>query len=71
MPFLLSCLLSCTTVANIALLSEKKRAGFIVGLAAQLPWLYFDWKVGAYGLMPLAIILGVMYVRGYVKWGTA
>lgn len=67
--FALSTLLMCMTVLNIALLAEKRREGFIVGMVAQPIWLLFDWHVGAYGLMPLALVLGGLYVRGWVNWG--
>ena len=57
------------TAANMWLLGSKRREGFIVGLAAQPIWLVFDWHVGAYGLMPLALILGGLYLRGVCEVG--
>ena len=66
---LLSWALFGFTAANMWLLGNKRREGFIVGIVSQPVWLVFDWHVGAYGLMPLALILGGLYLRGYVKWG--
>ena len=71
MPLILSWVLMGMTVTNIALVAEKKRAGFIVGLVSQPVWLVFDAITGAYGLMPLALVLGALYVRGWVRWGRA
>ena len=66
---LLSWTLFGFTATNLWLVGNKNRTGFIVGLAAQPVWLVFDFMVGAYGLMPLAIILGWLYVRGWLNWG--
>ena len=60
--------LSALTCLNIWLLGSKQRSGFLVGIGAQIPWLLFDYHVGAYGLMPLAIILGWLYLRGWRNW---
>ena len=38
------------------------------GLFSQLLWIVFDLLTGAYGLLPLALILGVLYVRGWQRW---
>lgn len=65
----LSWLLMCMTVVNLALVAEKRREGFIVGIVSQPIWLVFDALTGAYGLMPLAVILGALYVRGWIRWG--
>ena len=62
-------ILSAFTCLNIWLVGSKRREGFVVGLVAQPIWLAFDWHVGAYGLMPLALVLGWLYVRGWRKWG--
>lgn len=61
-------LLSLFTIGNIWLLGKKRRAGFMVGLAAQPLWLAFDFSVGAYGLMPLGLILGYLYIKGWRNW---
>lgn len=67
----LSWCLFAFTVTNLWLVGNKRREGFLVGLVAQPLWLAFDLYVGAYGLMPLAIVLGWLYVRGYRNWGRA
>lgn len=47
---------------------ERARWACVSGLGAQGLFLVFDWMVGAYGLMPLALIYGAMYVRGWLRW---
>ena len=57
------------TVITLELVARMHRIGFISGLASQALWLVFDWHVGAWGLMPLALILGWRYIVGYRRWG--
>jgi hypothetical protein len=45
------------------------QAGCISGLACQGLWITFDVLTGAYGLLPLALVFGTLYVRGYRRWG--
>lgn len=61
-------LLSAWTVLTLELLARMNRWGFVSGLASQGLWLVFDWRIGAYGLMPLALILGWRYVAGWRRW---
>lgn len=44
------------------------RLACVSGFAAQGLWLYFDWLTGAYGLMPLALTYGALYIRGWNRW---
>jgi hypothetical protein len=57
------------TVLTLELIGRMRRIGFISGLASQGLWLVFDWQVGAFGLMPLALILGWRYIAAYRRWG--
>jgi hypothetical protein len=57
------------TVLNMWLLAKKNRNGFLVGLVSQPIWLVLDVLTGAYGLMPLALVLGFIYIKGYRNWG--
>lgn len=56
------------TVANMWLAGSLNPLAWWSGIASQVLWLYFDWQVGAYGLMPLAIILTVVYWRNLQRW---
>lgn len=64
----LSWALCVFTISGIELVGRKQRVGFLVGIAAQVPWLVFDALTGAYGLMPLALILGWRYWVAYRRW---
>ena len=57
------------TVLTLELVGRMHRIGFISGLASQGLWLVFDWHVGAWGLIPLALILGWRYIVSYRRWG--
>jgi hypothetical protein len=43
--------------------------GCVSGLMCQGLWIAFDVLTGAYGLLPLALVFGTLYVRGYRRWG--
>lgn len=57
------------TVTNIELVGRRYRAGFLVGIAAQVPWAIFDVMTGAWGLIPLGFILSWRYLVAYRRWG--
>ena len=56
------------TVATMWLAGNKSEWAWYSGIASQGLWLVFDWHVGAYGLMPLAIILSAVYWRNLQRW---
>ena len=45
--------------------------GCLCGFACQGLWIVFDLMTGAYGLLPLALVYGSLYVRGYRRWSVA
>ena len=56
------------TVLTMELAGRKHPLTWHSGIASQGLWLYFDWTVEAWGLMPLALILTVVYVRNLRRW---
>ncbi len=60
--------LSAITAYMMLLAGNKKRGAWAVGLVNQLLW--FVWIVlsGAWGLLPMNIVLWVVYGRNYLKW---
>lgn len=56
------------TVLNMWLIGNKTVWAWYSAITSQAAWLYFDYLVGAYGLMPLAVVLTVIYVRNIRKW---
>lgn len=62
-------LLAGMAIVTLIGINFKVRAAFWCGIAAQFVWLAFDWHIGAYGLMPLALIYGPLYAHGWWMWG--
>lgn len=65
---LLSWSLGILTVVNMWLAGNKNPWAWRLGIGSQAVWLWFDWIVGAWGLMPLAIVLSVVYWRNLRRW---
>lgn len=64
-PVILDILAAITLIA----LGKKWRWGFICGVFSQFVWVYFDIIIGQYGLLPLALIYGPLYLWGWWNWG--
>ena len=62
-----SVLLSLLNLASAALLAERRRTGWLVALAAQLPWTWYDLWTRQYGFLMLTIFYLPVYVRGWRK----
>ncbi len=60
-------LMGCTMV-TMKLAGDKNPLAWKIGIASQAVWLYFDYTVEAWGLMPLAVILTAIYVRNLRRW---
>ncbi len=56
------------TVVTMWLAGNKNPLAWYSGIASQALWLVFDWHVEAWGLMPLAIVLTVVYARNLMRW---
>jgi len=57
------------TFAAIYLVGNKKRCGFVYGLIGNVLWMiYAVWAV-APAIFLVNLVLGVLYLRGYMKWG--
>jgi hypothetical protein len=56
------------TATQMWLAGNGNRAAWFLGIGSQSVWLFFDYLVGAYGLMPLAVILSFIYIRNLRKW---
>ncbi len=61
-------ILAAWTVCTMWLAGNKSMLAWPSGIVSQGLWLYFDWHVEAWGLMPLAIVLSYVYARNYWKW---
>lgn len=62
-----SVLLSLLNLASAGLIAERHRAGWLVALAAQIPWTWYDLWTRQLGFLLLTFIYVPVYVRGWRK----
>ena len=62
-----SVLLSLLNLASTTLIAERRRTGWLVALAAQLPWTWYDLWTRQFGFLMLTIFYVPIYVRGWRK----
>lgn len=60
--------LSANTIALMWLVGDRRTLGWVLGVAGQAIWFLFIFVFDAYGLLPLAIVLTIVYARNLVKW---
>ena len=60
-----SLLLSLLNLASATLIAERHRAGWLVALASQLPWSWYDLRTGQLGFLLLTVMYVPVYVRGW------
>jgi len=63
-----SLLLSLLNLGSATLIAERRRAGWLVALACQVPWSWYDLRTGQLGFLLLTVMYVPVYVRG---WRTA
>ena len=62
-----SVLLALLNLTSATLLAERRRAGWLVALAAQVPWSWYDLRTGQLGFLLLTLVYVPVYVRGWRK----
>ena len=60
-----SVLLALLNLTSATLIAEHCRAGWLVALAAQLPWSWYDLRTGQLGFLLLTLVYVPVYVRGW------
>jgi hypothetical protein len=63
-----SVLLALLNLTSATLIAERCRVGWLVALAAQVPWSWYDLRTGQLGFLLLTLVYVPVYVRG---WRTA
>jgi hypothetical protein len=63
-----SVLLALLNLLSATLIAERCRVGWLVALAAQVPWTWYDLRTGQIGFLLLTLVYVPVYVRG---WRTA
>ena len=66
--FLMTWVLSALTVANLYLMGNLSIWGPIVGIVAQVLWVYYLCTTRQYGLLPATLAIGAINVRNLIKW---
>jgi len=61
-------ILAVWTVITMWLAGSKTPWAWASGISSQGLWLYFDYRVEAWGLMPLAVVLTTVYARNWWRW---
>lgn len=60
-----SVLLSMLNLASAALIAERRRCGWLVALAAQVPWVWYDVSTRQLGFLLLTLVYAPIYLRGW------
>lgn len=60
--------LSLNTIALMWLVGDRRILGWVLGLVGQAVWFVFIAVFDAWGLLPLATVLTVVYARNLAKW---
>jgi hypothetical protein len=60
-----SLLLSLLNLASATLIAERRRVGWLVALACQIPWSWYDLRTGQLGFLLLTVMYVPVYVRGW------
>jgi hypothetical protein len=58
-------LLSLLNLASAALIADRRRAGWLVALAAQIPWTCYDLWTRQPGFLLLTLFYVPVYLRGW------
>lgn len=66
-----SVLLSLLNLASAALIAEHRRAGWLVAIATQIPWTWYDVWTRQLGFLLLTLVYVPVYVRGWRRARTA
>lgn len=56
-------------IAQIVLTGQKKRIGWIVGLATSCLWVAFALVTKQYGFLISSTVFGTIHVRNWIAWG--
>lgn len=60
--------LSANTIALMWLVGDRRTLGWVLGVCGQAVWFVFIVVFDAWGLLPLATVLTVVYARNLLKW---
>lgn len=61
-------MITLTVFTGIFLLGEKKKEGFIVAMTSSIFGLVFSYQIGSIANAVTAVVLFLVYLRGYLLW---
>lgn len=64
----LAIVLSVMQLTAYWLAGNKNKAGWWLGIAGAVPWVFVMVMSELWGLLPLVVGLQVIYVRNLIKW---
>ena len=67
--FLLSVILSILSIVGAVMNVYKIRIGFLLWIASNIGWTFWDIHIGAYGQIPIWITFTIISAFGYIYWG--
>ena len=65
---ILSFVAPAITGLGLWFIGNKKKYGFLVGIAAELVWILLGLFSEAYGLIFWSLIFTFLYLRNYLRW---
>lgn len=63
-----SYLLGVVGLTGLFLTGNMRKAGFLVGLGAQVLWIAYAVDTEQYGFIPLSLGYAFMYGRNWLRW---
>lgn len=63
-----SWLLTAIGITGLLLAGSKRKVGWAIGLAAQVPWIVYALATEQYGFIVSALAYGATYARNWWRW---
>lgn len=63
-----SWLLTFVGVIGLYLAGSNRKIGWLLGLGAQILWLWYGISTQQYGFVISAHVYGFVYLRNYMRW---
>jgi hypothetical protein len=59
---------TATVFLSIYLVGEKKKAGFLIGMASAVLAMLFSYQIRSVANGVTSAVIFVLYLRGFLKW---
>lgn len=61
--------LAALGIGQIVLTGQKKRIGWLLGLATSCVWVAFALVEQQYGFLVSSAVFATIHIRNWIKWG--